>query len=99
MCDRVEHCEELSLKGAAVMTCPHCVASSSAEPCHCDATFRLGLRVPPLQEKGDHRLRITLVTLGDWGCSGALTGLVEGKDIEGSPIAPLPPDTHHHVGL
>lgn len=36
---------------------------------------------------------------GDQGCSGALTGLVEGKDIEGSPIAPLPPDTRHHVGL
>lgn len=42
----------LSLKGAAVMTCPHCVASSSVEPCHCDATFRLGLRVPPMQERG-----------------------------------------------
>lgn len=50
--ERQQHCEELSLKGAPVMTCPHCVASSGAEPCHCDAAFRLGLRVPPMQGRG-----------------------------------------------
>lgn len=44
--ERQQHCKELSLKGAAVMTRPRCVASSGAEPCHSDAPFRLGERVP-----------------------------------------------------
>lgn len=29
--ERQQHCKELSLKGAAVMTCPRCVASSGAQ--------------------------------------------------------------------
>lgn len=81
------------------MTCPHCVASSGAEPCHYNAAFRLGLRVPPMQGSGDHRLRVTLVTLVHWDHIGPLTGLVEAEDIDGSPIARWSPDTHHHVGL
>lgn len=67
------------LKGAAVMTCPHCAASSGAEPCHFDAAFRLGLQVPQMQGGaggGDHRLRVTLVTLEHRDRIGPLTGLV-----------------------
>lgn len=48
---------------------------------------------------GHHRLRVTLVTLEDRDRTGSLTGLVEGEDVEGSPIARWWPDTHHHVGL
>jgi len=87
------------LKGAAVMTCPLCVASSGAELCHYDVAFRLGLQVPAIQGSRDHRLWVTLVTLEDWDCTGPLTGLMEGEDIAGSPTARWPPDTHHHVGL
>lgn len=84
---RQQHCEVLSLKGAAVMTCPLCVASSGAELCCWDAAFRLGPQVPPLLGSRDHKLPVTLVTLEDWDRTGPLTGLVEGKDIVGSPIA------------
>ncbi len=85
---KLQHCEILSLKGAVVMTCPLCVASSGAGPRRVNAALRLGLH---------HRLWVTLVTLMQRDRIGSLTGLVWEVDTEGSPIAYWPPDTHHHV--
>lgn len=81
------------------MTCPHCVdcvASGGAKPRHYNAAFRLGPRVPQWGG-GDHRLWDVLVTPEHHSRIGPLTGLVEAEDIDGSPIARWPLDTHHHV--
>lgn len=92
------------------------MASSGAQPWHCDAAFRLG-PASGTDAKGGGScggsggggsskewggIAGSGSLLSHWRTgdrTGSLTGLVEGEDIEGSPIAHWCPDTHHHVGL